>query len=552
MLKFFLHSPAPRGVIRSETMRNWLCLTLAAGALHAAVIRGNVVENLTGHPLARAAVALQPVGAGAAPQSVRSNAYGAFEFPSLPAGVYLISAVRLAFAPVQYGQKRWLASGIPITLNADESTFLTIRLPRYGAIAGTLLDENEVGLPDQEVAVYTTTRPPRLLARARTDDRGMYRLFGLQPGAYLVRSMAKLYEDGGYLPTFYRDSPTVDQARSIEVLLDQQVDRVDVHPTPGRLYSVSGRVYAPQFGQSVVALASDTGTEFATVDSAGNFSFNPMAPGQYELLAQGPPDRYQPPTAAYQPLTVDRDLTDLNISLRPLPAAQFVFEDAKGQPLDSRQLKVMARRKDIAGDAKTETLQVVFDGRPPVPPGARNARRPGAPPDPDNDALRAVSGKVALLPGRWDVALAPSPVYCVVDFTPPQPGLAESGRADGWNEILLAAGAQNVVKFVLSSKPAALSGTVKNSGGDPVAGVPVFLEPFDQDPRRRLAEIRATRANAQGQYRFGGLAPGVYRLLGTFDYQMPDSAGMEAARAKTVKVEEGSGTVLDLDEFVIH
>ena len=108
------------------------------------------------------------------------------------------------------------------------------------------------------------------------------------------------------------------------------------------------------------------------------------------------------------------------------------------------------------------------------------------------------------------------------------------------------------MKFVLSSSPASLSGTVKNAAGDAVAGVPVFLEPYELDPRKRLADIRATRTNAQGKYGFGGLAPGVYRLLGSFDYQMPDTAEMEAAHGKTVKVEGAGAAVLDLEEFVIH
>jgi len=525
-------------------MWKWL-LPLVAGGLHAAVIRGNVVENQTGHSLARASVTLQPVGSGSETQTVRTNSYGAFEFPALSAGIYVISASRLAFAPVQYGQKRWHSSGLPVAVGDNDSLSLTIRMPRYGAIAGTVLDENDVGLPDHEVAVYTNTRPPKLLARARTDDRGMYRLFGLQPGSYLVRSLSKVHEDGAYVPTFFRDSPTVDQAHTVEVTLDQEMDRVDFHPAPGRLFTVAGRVVGVQATQATVELASDTGTESAAIGENGSFSFNPMAPGQYELLAQGPPDRLRGQTAAYQPLVVDRDLSDIRISLSPLPTAQFVFEDSKGQAIDSRQLKVMARRKDIAGDAKTETLQVVFDDKPPVFQGARAPR-------PNNEPLRPVSGKVTLLPGRWDVALAPTSAYSVVGFTPPQADSAEQGRADGWNEILLAPSTQNAVRFVLSSKPATLSGTVKNSGGDAVAGIPVFIEPYDLDPRKRLAAIRATRANAQGQYGFGGLAPGVYRVLGTFEYQMPDSSEMAAALAKTVKVEEGSNAVLDLEEFAIR
>src|SRR5580700_8535770 len=69
-------------------------LALAAGTMQAAVIHGTVVENQTGHPLARATVTVQPVGSGSASQSVRTNAYGNFEVSALAAGTYLISATR--------------------------------------------------------------------------------------------------------------------------------------------------------------------------------------------------------------------------------------------------------------------------------------------------------------------------------------------------------------------------------------------------------------------------------------------------------------------------
>jgi hypothetical protein len=325
--------------------------------------------------------------------------------------------------------------------------------------------------------------------------------------------MAKIYEDASYLPTFFRDASTVDQAHPIEVTLDQQVDRVDIHAAQGRLFSIAGRVLSTYAGPTTVTLASDTGTEIAEIDSNGNFHFNPTAPGQYELLAQSQPtQRGAGLMAAYQPLTLDRDLTDIRIPLSLLPTVQFVFEDAKGQAIDTRQLRVQARRKDLAGDTKAETLQVVFDDKPPDP-RLRMAQRAGAPEPPNTGPLRPVQGRVQLLPGRWDVAVAPGATYCALGFTPPQPSTADHGRADGWNEMVLASGSQNVVKFVLSSSPSALSGTVKNTGGDAVAGVPVFLEAYDLDPRKRLAEIRATRTNVQGQYQFAGLAPGVYRVL---------------------------------------
>ena len=493
-------------------VRAWI-LVVAAVTLHGAAIRGMVVESQTGYPIARATVTMEPAAAGSNPKSVRTNLSGIFEFTALPAGTYRISAAKLAFAPVQYGQKRWFSPGMPIALAEGDTADLTIRMPRYGAISGTVLDENDVGLPDDEVAVYTNTRPPRLLARASTDDRGVYRLSGLRPGSYLIRSLAKVFDDESYLPTFYRDSVLVDQAHAIDVALDREVEHMDFHAAAGRLYTVSGRVNTA-FGQAVVTLTSDTGTETATIDGSGNFSFNPMGPGQYELLAVIPVDRVRGRSAAFQTLTVDRDLTSVQIAPGPLPSVQFSFVDGDGHPVDVPAGSLMLRRKDAAGEGKVETV--------------------------------AASGKLTLLPGRWEVALPFASTYFAVGIEP-----QASGRADGWNEILLASGAQTV-KFVLSLSPASIKGTVKNANGEPVAGVPVFVEAYDPEPRKRVEPMRFTNTDANGRYEVSGLAAGVYRLLASFDYQMPESEQMAAAQAKTVRVEDGGRAVLDLDEFVIH
>src|ERR1035441_8436222 len=119
-----LHSYGPGCVISQEAMR--ICLVLAfAAALQGAVIRGSVVENQTGHFLARAVVGLEPVDGSAGPHlSVRTNLSGFFEFANLPAGTYLVTAARRAFAPVQYGQKHWRASGVPIVRSEEHTSEL--------------------------------------------------------------------------------------------------------------------------------------------------------------------------------------------------------------------------------------------------------------------------------------------------------------------------------------------------------------------------------------------------------------------------------------------
>ncbi|HJT89059.1 MAG TPA: carboxypeptidase-like regulatory domain-containing protein, partial [Bryobacteraceae bacterium] len=98
-------------------MRTLLPLALAVSGLHAAAIRGTVVEGATGKPLARALVVLEPVrGTEAQAARMRTSSFGTFEFSALPPGAYLITASRDGFAPVHYGQKHWGAAGRPLRL----------------------------------------------------------------------------------------------------------------------------------------------------------------------------------------------------------------------------------------------------------------------------------------------------------------------------------------------------------------------------------------------------------------------------------------------------
>src|ERR1017187_578244 len=133
-------------------MRTLLLAALCCSAAHAAVIRGVVLDRSTGRPLARSLVTLRPVeGVGGKPQSVRADRTGQFAF-SVSAGMYLLRASRDGFAPFQYGQKEWKSAGKPISVEQDGSLYLDIRLRRYAAISGTVLDENEIGPACRRIA----------------------------------------------------------------------------------------------------------------------------------------------------------------------------------------------------------------------------------------------------------------------------------------------------------------------------------------------------------------------------------------------------------------
>jgi hypothetical protein len=107
------------------------------------------------------------------------------------------------------------------------------------------------------------------------------------------------------------------------------------------------------------------------------------------------------------------------------------------------------------------------------------------------------------------------------------------------------------VRFTLSGGPGEMHGTVKYYG-EPLVGAPVYLEAWDPDTRKRVTDLKVVRTDIHGVYRFQGLAPGTYRVLATFEYNMPDSASMELAGAKSVRVEARNDLPMDLDLYGIR
>jgi len=510
----------------------WLILLLPALglSLEGAIIRGVVLENQTGKPLSRTLVTAQPIGGPlGTPVRVNTNASGGFEFTGLRAGAYIVTASRKNFSTIQYGQKDFRSAGLPIILEEASSTFLNIRLPRLGVISGRVVDENDVGLPNHDVVIYRNLRPPEMLHKIQADERGAFRFYGLDPGSYLVRTVAREYEEGSYLPTFGKDTTLVEEARPVEVNLDQEVNNFDVRPKQGRLYQIQGIVLPglpTATGDPVtvqLTMASEMGRD--ELQTNKNFRFPPVPPGEYEFYAEGSGNGSSScfMLGGYQTLQVkDRDLTDIHIAVPCVRETTITINEKGGQWIDPQKVQLLARRKDLTGIGETRVLRIYIN-------------------------------RVQLPPGRWELMLRPPPNYCVVAFS--YSGSRSDGpdknRPDGWNEVLAGQG-MSALRFTLSSSPGSMHGIVTGLAHEPLAGAPVYLEAYDPDQRKRVSELQMALTDLRGNYQFRGLAPGNYRILASFEFQHPDAAAMELAGAKLVKVQEGADTPQDLDLSVLR
>jgi hypothetical protein len=106
---------------------------------------------------------------------------GQFSFLSVPDGYYRLIALRDGYFAASYGQRRPTGRGFPVHVVRDSDLFTELRMRRMGAITGRVVDDNDIGISGMPVVAYRARLPLRIGGRGTTDDRGIYRIFGLQP-----------------------------------------------------------------------------------------------------------------------------------------------------------------------------------------------------------------------------------------------------------------------------------------------------------------------------------------------------------------------------------
>jgi hypothetical protein len=486
------------------------------------VIKGTVVTS-DGEPLSLATVTLHPIpGSGVNSGTMKTDHFGAFIFWKIEPGAYLLSATRPNFLPAQCGQLRWNSAGKPLILPDNGTVSVSITMHRYGAITGRVIDENGIGIPNNEVLAFRDTQPPQLAGKAYADDYGRYRIYGMLPGMYLVKSGPQRVDGADFVPTFAPGTQELMHARRVQVLIDLETSGFDLQPEQGRLFDVSAEIISnAECDQPQVTLAGETGRQ---LKQGTSLKFDPLPKGQYEIYANASCDvPGMPLIGAYLKFTVTKDET-IAVPMQAVARISISYSvDGSYAIPRGAKLPLLGRPVDMAGPGESKSLG-------------------NAPRDP-------------LLPaGRWELLLEGGGGLAVMDVSAPQ--LAGSdprppAHPDAWNEVVAGARNRSFIHYSLSANAGALLGVVKD-GNDPVVGAPVYLESYDPNEHKRLTELRILTTDSHGNYEFGGLSPGTYRVLSTFEYSSPDTEVMDTSHATTVRIERAQKHNEDLQLYVIQ
>jgi Carboxypeptidase regulatory-like domain len=167
----------------------------AAAPVGSGVIAGTVVtDDAASAPIRRVAVTLASGGLQL-PRVSQTNDEGRFMFTGLAPGNYTLVAARPGYVSTFYGAKKpGRGPGVPIAvLEGQRVPAVAIRMLHGGVITGTVRMQSGqpaagVSVQILEVQIVNGQRHPTPVpGNWATDDRAVYRAFGLAPGDYLVR-----------------------------------------------------------------------------------------------------------------------------------------------------------------------------------------------------------------------------------------------------------------------------------------------------------------------------------------------------------------------------
>jgi len=525
-------------------------------AVGTASITGIVVtDGADARRLRRARVFLNNEEEGIARTTISDDA-GRFRFDGLPAGRYAIGGAKEGYVTTNYGASRPGGPGSPFAIANGAASDITLILLRGAVITGTLLDPDGQPIPGVAMRAlrygFTVNGERRLTAVTTTmaghitDDRGVYRIYGLPPGEYAIaapaipafstgdeilmmtesdvrRALDEVRQSArqqnpaandaaattaaggdepravGYATVFYPGTPAPSQSLAIPLGRAEERTGVDFQLQYVPMTTIRGSVTGPSnmsmFLTTVHLIAdevllSETNSEArrASVTEKGEFSFANVPPGSYTVVAKAAQSAPQ-----------------------VLWAMADVVVDGQSQP---EMALAMQPGLTVSG-------RVAFDGRATVPNSSR-LRFTLVP------LLAGAQVSLAAAPARVDATGR----FSITGVTAGRYRLqATIDGPSGWMLNAATLSGRDVLDVpvdlrqsldglvvTFSDRPAELSGIVRDGSGNPIAADTIVLFSADRTLwTARSRRIRAEQSATDGTYQFRMLPAGEYYVAAVAD-----------------------------------
>jgi hypothetical protein len=260
---------------------------------------------------------------------------GRFRITNVPAGSFNLSAFAPAF--VLDDRTSWGQEGKRMTISPGEAIEgVDVSLRRGGVITGTVSDSAGQSVVEEGVTLTMVDEQggqrsfdPMSWQNVQTDDRGVYRIFGVPEGHYIVsvgeppnQRSASVGRGNTYYPmTFHPGVTDASKAAIIELASGAEFTGVDI--VLGRVakaYTASGRIVDAETGKPVPNVSygygilhdgrgiSMMGWSGNRSDAQGNFRLDGIPPNHYAAFIIKDSD------SEYYSEITSFDVTDADVS----------------------------------------------------------------------------------------------------------------------------------------------------------------------------------------------------------------------------------------------
>lgn len=353
-------------------------------------IAGTVVNSETGEPIRYALVTLLNFSAPAAntpqgqippirvPKTTQTGDMGEFVFRGLEKGHYRFHAQKPGFVDQDI---RGGARAEPIDLT-DNVSGAQVRLTPLSVIEGKVVDQDGEPLRGVQIEalnliVNDGLRYTNVGRSVATDDRGLFRLWNLQPGRYYLKAAGKsggtyryvgeanpYYSSWqGFAPVYSGGARTIDGATPVTIESGKNAT-VDFHLTLEPAFRIRGTVRNPPSGTVTFELVQ--GSEHVKASrssfntSTGRFEIQDVTPGSYLLRIEE-----QNKLRGEVPVTVaDSDLENVTVSLLPPVRIEGTMQKT-GDPMTVKQMPEFSRAQSAVANGGITAGQLEEYGRQP-------------------------------------------------------------------------------------------------------------------------------------------------------------------------------------------
>src|SRR5262245_2844657 len=277
---------------------------------------GSIAGRVTSEekPVARVAVVLNYQNRqqrSAAPSTVTDDE-GRYRFNGVPAGSYTVIPYAPTLVPgIEYSRNVGPPGRAVVLGNGEEIEGVDFSLTRGGVVTGRVTNADGLPVVEQHVMLMPVAgrgvRGPFYPGPGSmyiTDDRGVYRIYGVTPGRYKVCVGATptggsgSYPAGTFVRTFHPDVTDESAATIVEVSAGSESTGVDVRLGQRiKTYTARGRIIDANTGRPRPDLFVGQGQMSSTnnleayswgnsrTNAKGEFRIEGLTPGKYAVFA---------------------------------------------------------------------------------------------------------------------------------------------------------------------------------------------------------------------------------------------------------------------------